>query len=290
MNRHQPEALRCGNRTLPLFPPVVMGILNITPDSFSDGGRLLSGNAPDLDRVLRKAALMRRQGALIVDVGGESTRPGAQPVGQQQELDRVAPVVDAIARRIDITISVDTSTPAVMREAAALGAGMINDVRALSRPGALKTAANTDLAVCLMHMQGEPQTMQRAPSYTDVVVDVGRFLVSRAAECIAAGIEQDRIVLDPGFGFGKTLEHNLDLFRGLGTLLGNGYPVLIGVSRKAMIGTVLGRAPARRLAGALALATLAADAGVGLVRTHDVAATRDALAMVAAVRRGREGI
>lgn len=281
--------LRCGSRDLDLSRPRVMGILNITPDSFSDGGRLLSRNKPDLERVLRKASAMRKQGALIVDVGGESTRPGAVAVGEQQELERVAPVVEAIAARIDIMISVDTSTPRVMREVAALGAGMINDVRALIRPGALQAVAVGNLAVCLMHMQGEPHAMQHTPEYDDVLIEVRDFLLDRVASCIEAGIARERLVIDPGFGFGKTLHHNLALFRGLKTLLEPGIPLLIGVSRKSMIGDVLGRPVARRLAGGLALATLAAEAGVRLVRTHDVAATCDALAMVAATREGWGG-
>ncbi|MBK6287560.1 MAG: dihydropteroate synthase [Gammaproteobacteria bacterium] len=281
--------LRCGSRELDLSRPAVMGILNITPDSFSDGGRLFCASKPDLERVLRKACAMRRQGALIVDVGGESTRPGATAVDEQQELERVAPVVEAIAARVDIVISVDTSSPRVMREVAALGAGMINDVRALRRPGALQVVAAGGLAVCLMHMQGEPRTMQQAPEYGDVLAEVRDFLLDRVAACAGAGIAHERLVLDPGFGFGKTLDHNLSLFRGLKTLLEPGYPLLIGVSRKSVIGDVLRRPVARRLAGGLALATLAAAAGARLVRTHDVAATCDALAMVAATRDGWSG-
>lgn len=287
--REMSIVLRCGSRELDLSRPGVMGILNITPDSFSDGGQLFSGNKPDLECVLRKASAMRKQGALIVDVGGESTRPGAALVSEQQELERVAPVVEAIVARIDIAVSVDTSSPCVMREVAALGAGMINDVRALRRPGALQAVAAGRLAVCLMHMQGEPRTMQQAPEYSDVLIEVRDFLLERVSACAGAGIARERLMIDPGFGFGKTLQHNLALFRGLQALLEPGIPLLIGVSRKSVIGDVLRRPVTRRLAGGLALATLAAEAGVRLVRTHDVAATCDALAMVAATREGWGG-
>jgi len=260
-----------------------MGILNITPDSFSDGGRLLSACGPRLDLVLRRAARMVADGAAILDVGGESTRPGATPVGEQEEIDRVAPVLAALAARLDVVISVDTSNPRLMREAAALGAGLINDVRALGRVGALAAARDTGLAVCLMHMQGEPASMQKAPSYTDVTADVSSYLLSRVAGCVEAGIARERLVVDPGFGFGKTLAHNLELFRGLRSLACLGYPVLLGVSRKSLIGHLTGRPVHRRMAGGLALATLAADAGVKIVRTHDVAASCDVLRVVAAI-------
>ena len=192
-----------------------MGILNITPDSFSDGGRLLAGAGPRLDRVLRRAEAMLAGGAAMLDVGGESTRPGAAPVGEQEEIDRVAPVVAAIAARLDVVISVDTSNPRLMREAAALGAGLINDVRSLRREGALEAARDSGLAVCIMHMQGEPGTMQQTPSYTDVTAEVSDYLLARASDCERAGIARERLVIDPGFGFGKTLGHNLALFRGL---------------------------------------------------------------------------
>jgi len=278
--------LRCGARLLDLSVPRVMGILNVTPDSFSDGGRLYGDSGPRLDRVLRRAESMRSGGAAILDIGGESTRPGAVPVGEQEEIDRVAPVVAAIAARLDVVISVDTSSPRLMREAAALGAGLINDVRSLRREGALEATRDTGLAVCVMHMQGEPGTMQQAPFYKDVVAEVGAYLLARAADCERAGIGPDRIVIDPGFGFGKTLEHNLALFRDLRALVARGFPVLVGVSRKAMIGQVTGRPVHRRLAGGLALATLAANAGASIVRTHDVAASCDALKMVAAINEG----
>lgn len=275
--------LRCGTRLLDLSAPRVMGILNITPDSFSDGGRLFAGAGPRFDRVLRRAEAMLAGGAAILDVGGESTRPGAAPVGEQEEIDRVAPVVAAIAGRFDVVISVDTSNPRLMREAAALGAGLINDVRSLRRAGALEAARDAGTAVCIMHMQGEPGTMQQAPWYTDIIAEVSDYLLARAADCEQAGIARDRLVIDPGFGFGKTLEHNLALFRGLRTLAGLGFPVLVGVSRKSMIGQLTHRPVHRRLAGGLALATLAANAGASIVRTHDVAATCDALKMVAAI-------
>jgi dihydropteroate synthase len=268
--------LRCGARTLDLGRPRVMGILNITPDSFSDGGELLNDGSPDLDRVVRRAERMRRAGAVLIDVGGESTRPGAEAVPEQQELDRVLPVVEAIGARVDVAISIDTSSPRLMREAAARGAAMINDVRALARPGALQAAAESGLAICLMHMQGE-------------LVEVSDFLARRAADCRAAGIGADRLVLDPGFGFGKTLAHNLALFAALDQIVEIGYPVLVGVSRKGMIGQVLGRGVRKRLPGGLALATLAAAAGVRLVRTHDVEATVDALAMTVAACDGWSG-
>jgi dihydropteroate synthase len=266
-----------------------MGVLNITPDSFSDGGRWYRDGKPALERVLQRAAQMAADGAAIVDVGGESTRPGAAPVGEQEELDRVLPVVETVASRIDVAISVDTSSPRLMREAAAAGAHLVNDVRALARPGALAAAAASGLAVCLMHMQGEPPTMQRAPAYADVVSEVCAFLLARVAACVAAGIARERLVIDPGFGFGKTQAHNLALFRALPRLVALGPPVLVGVSRKSMIARVLGSSTRPRLAGGLALATLAAGAGAKLLRTHDVRATHDVLAMTAAVTAaGRE--
>jgi len=277
--------LQCGARSLDLSIPRVMGVINLTPDSFSDAGTLWRDDRPDLDRLLRRAERMHADGADILDLGGESTRPGAVPVAEQEEIDRVLPAVEAIARRLDVIISVDTSAPAVMSAAAAHGAGLINDVRSLSRPGAVVAAAATGLPVCLMHMRGEPGTMQKDPVYEDVCAEVGEFLLQRAASCESAGIARERLLLDPGFGFGKTLAHNLELFRGLPGLVGLGYPVLVGVSRKSMIARILQRDTRQRLAGGLALATLAANAGVTVVRTHDVRATRDVLAMVAAVRR-----
>ena len=277
--------LQCGASSLDLRIPRVMGVMNLTPDSFSDGGRLWREGRPQLDMILRRAERMQADGADILDLGGESTRPGALPVSPQEECDRVLPAVEAIAARLDTVISIDTSTPELIAAAASAGAGLINDVRALQRPGAIEAAASTDLPVCLMHMQGEPGTMQKAPVYRDVGAEVQAFLLDRVEACVSAGIPRERVLLDPGFGFGKTLQHNLDLFRGLAAMVALGYPVLIGVSRKSMIGRLLGRDTRERLAGGLALATLAVQAGVSVVRTHDVRATRDVLAMVAAIRK-----
>ncbi|MCM2104396.1 dihydropteroate synthase [Pseudomonas aeruginosa] len=273
-----PTRLPCGSRVLDLARPHVMGILNVTPDSFSDGGRY-----DRLDDALRHAERMVREGATLIDVGGESTRPGARSVSPTEELERVAPVVERIARELDVVISVDTSTPAVMRETARLGAGLINDVRSLQRDGALDAAVDSGLAVCLMHMRGEPQTMQDAPAYQDVVAEVGAFLQERVDACVAAGIDRERLLLDPGFGFAKTLEHNLVLFRHLQALHDLGLPLLVGVSRKSMIGKVLGREVDERLYGSLALAALALAKGARIIRVHDVAATVDVMRMISAV-------
>lgn len=271
--------LQCGSRVLDLSRPHVMGILNVTPDSFSDGGRFAARDA-----ALRHAASMVAAGATLIDVGGESTRPGALAVSADEELDRVAPVVEAIAAELDVVISLDTSTPVLMREGARLGAGLINDVRALRREGALQAAAESGLAVCLMHMLGEPGNMQRNPQYHDVVVEVRDFLAQRLAACADAGIAAECIVLDPGFGFAKTLEHNLSLFNRLERLHELGCPLLVGVSRKSMIGAVLGREVHERLSGGLALAALAVFKGANIVRVHDVAETVDAVRMIAAVQ------
>lgn len=270
--------LPCGSRSLDLSRPQVMGILNVTPDSFSDGGRY-----DRLDAGLRHAEAMVRAGAALIDVGGESTRPGAPPVSEQEELERVCPVVEAIARELDVIISVDTSTAAVMRESARLGAGLLNDVRSLQRPGALEAAARSGLPVCLMHMRGEPGNMQDDPQYPDIHAEVHGFLVERIAACEAAGIARERILLDPGFGFAKTLEHNLRLFRQLERLHEFGLPLLVGVSRKSMIGKVLDKPVGERLYGSLALAALAVAKGAQIVRVHDVAETVDAVRMIAAV-------
>ncbi|WP_236208937.1 dihydropteroate synthase [Pseudomonas tohonis] len=271
--------LPCGNRVLDLGHPHVMGILNVTPDSFSDGGRF-----SQRDAALRHAAEMVAAGATLIDVGGESTRPGALAVSPTEELERVAPVVEMIARELDVIISLDTSTPAVMREGARLGAGMINDVRALRRDGALDAVADTSLPVCLMHMLGEPGNMQENPQYEDVTREVAGFLADRMAACVAAGIPVERILLDPGFGFAKTLEHNLGLFRHLEELNSLGRPLLIGVSRKSMVGQVLGRDIDQRLYGSLALAALAVAKGACILRVHDVAETVDVVRMIAAVQ------
>lgn len=271
--------LSCGSRVLDLARPQVMGILNVTPDSFSDGGRYALKDA-----ALKHADSMVRAGATLLDVGGESTRPGARAVSPTEELERVAPVVEAIARELDVVISVDTSTPAVIREVARLGAGLINDVRSLRRDGALDAALDSGLPVCLMHMRGEPGDMQDDPQYTDVTTEVCDFLAQRVAECVAAGIKAERIVLDPGFGFAKTLEHNLSLFRHLERLHALGRPLLVGVSRKTMIGKVLGREVDARLYGSLALAALAVAKGAQIIRVHDVAETVDVVRMIAAVQ------
>ncbi|MGA6099382.1 dihydropteroate synthase [Stutzerimonas marianensis] len=273
-----PARLSCGSRVLDLSRPHVMGILNVTPDSFSDGGQHAS-----LDAALRHAQAMVAAGATLIDVGGESTRPGARVVSPLEELERVAPVVEAIARELDVVISVDTSTPAVMREAARLGAGMINDVRSLSRDGALDAASDSGLPVCLMHMRGEPADMQNDPRYEDVVAEVRSFLEARMQACAGVGIGAERIVLDPGFGFAKTVAHNLSLFKRMESLHVLGRPLLVGVSRKSMIGSVLGRDVNDRLYGSLALAALAVDKGARILRVHDVAQTVDVVRMIAAV-------
>jgi len=260
-----------------------MGVLNVTPDSFSDGGKLLSAGRPSLDKVLARTAQMLSEGAAIIDVGGESTRPGAAPVSVQQELDRVIPVVEAISARFDTIVSVDTSAAEVMAAAAAAGAGLINDVRALVREGALAAAVATGLPVCLMHMQGKPQTMQCEPRYSDVIGEVSAYLLGRLACCRAAGIDDSQIVLDPGFGFGKSAQHNLSLLNRLPSLVALGYPVLVGLSRKSVIGAVLARDVEGRLAGSLSLAVLAVDRGATIIRAHDIQQTVDAVAMTAAV-------
>lgn len=272
------DRLPCGSRFLDLSRPQVMGILNVTPDSFSDGGRY--GHR---DAALRHAEAMLQAGATLIDVGGESTRPGARPVSPVEELERVAPIVEAIAAELDVIISVDTSTPAVMRETARLGAGLINDVRSLQLDGALDAAADSGLPVCLMHMRGEPTTMQQNPEYPDVVAEVRDFLGERLAVCVAAGIAVERVILDPGFGFAKTLEHNLSLFKHMQALHVLGRPLLVGVSRKSMIGKVLGREVDERLYGSLALAALALNKGAHILRVHDVAQTIDVVRMLAAV-------
>jgi len=255
-----------------------MGILNVTPDSFSDGGRF-----SQRDAALRHAEAMVAAGATLIDVGGESTRPGARVVSPLEELERVAPVVERIARELDVIISVDTSTPAVMRETARLGAGLINDVRSLRRDGALDAAAATGLPVCLMHMLGEPGTMQDNPHYDDLVGEVTGFLAERIAQCAAVGIAPEQIILDPGFGFAKTLQHNLSLFKHLESLHALGRPLLVGVSRKSMIGLALNRPVGERLYGGLALAALALTKGARILRVHDVAETVDVVRMIAAV-------
>jgi dihydropteroate synthase len=275
--------LKCAGRTLDLSRTHVMGILNVTPDSFSDGGHLYRASRLSVEQALVHAAGMVKDGATIVDVGGESTRPGAAPVSVAEELDRVIPVVERIARELDVVISVDTSAPEVMREAAAAGAGMLNDVRSLGREGALQAAAETGLPVCVMHMKGSPATMQLAPQYDDVVAEVYDFLQQQITRCEQGGIPRERLLLDPGFGFGKTLEHNLMLLRRLDEFNRLGLPLLIGTSRKSMIGQALGREVDERLAGSLATVALAVERGGRIIRVHDVAATVDVVRMTEAV-------
>ena len=270
--------LDCAGRSLDLARPQVMGILNVTPDSFSDGGRYVGSEA-----AIRQAKRLIGEGAAIVDVGGESTRPGAEAVPLQQELDRVIPVIERIAAAFDVPVSVDTSKAEVMTAAAAAGAGLINDVNALRGVNALTAAAATGLPVCLMHMQGEPRTMQTAPQYDDVVADILNYLEDRLAHCEHAGMARGRLLVDPGFGFGKTLRHNLELLRGLQRFEALGVPVLVGISRKSMLGTLTGRPVDERLAGSLAAAVLAAERGARVIRVHDVAATVDALKIWQAV-------
>ncbi|XXK59213.1 dihydropteroate synthase [Porticoccaceae bacterium nBUS_09] len=272
------KILQCGSKPLDLSRPAIMGILNVTPDSFSDGGNLYSASRLDLSKTLSVVEQMLAHGADIIDIGGESTRPGAVPVTTQQELDRVIPVLEAVVERFDALVSVDTSTAAVMVEATAKGASLINDVRALSRDGALQAAAQAKLPVCLMHMQNQPKTMQIEPSYTDVVAEVLAFLEERTTTCTQAGMASDQIILDPGFGFGKTLAHNLSLFNAIDQFVETGHPVLVGVSRKAMIGQVLGIEQAdQRLIGSVAMALLAAQRGAAILRVHDVLETKQAI-------------
>jgi dihydropteroate synthase len=256
-----------------------MGVLNVTPDSFSDGGRFVNHAA-----AVAHALRMIEEGAGLIDVGGESTRPGALGVSAEEEISRVVPIIQALAARTKVPISIDTSKPAVMTAAVRAGASMINDVRALREPGAIEAAARTDATICLMHMQGEPRTMQADPRYDDVVAEVRDFLRERAEACLASGMAKDRLVVDPGIGFGKRLEHNLALLAGLPALTGLGWPVLIGVSRKSMFGTLLGRGVDERVAGGVAVVTAAVLAGASIVRTHDVAATVDAVKVAVALR------
>jgi dihydropteroate synthase len=255
-----------------------MGILNLTPDSFSDGGLWL-----EKATAVQHALAMQDAGADIIDVGGESTRPGAQAVSLQQELDRVIPVIESIVPQLRVPVSIDTGKPEVMREAVAAGAGMINDVFALRQDGALQAAAELGVPVCLMHMQGEPRVMQENPVYDDVVTEVTDFLLARARLCENKGIPAENIVLDPGFGFGKTLQQNIALFHALPDLIACGYPVLVGVSRKAMIGQLTARETRGRVAGSITAAALAARMGAAVVRVHDVAETNDALKVATAL-------
>ncbi len=269
--------LHCGKFRLSLDRPLVMGIVNVTPDSFSDGGRYFS-----VERAVEHGLQLVEEGADILDVGGESTRPGAEEVGAGEELERVLPVLDGL-RRGGVPLSVDTMKPAVMAEALAAGAAMVNDVRALREPGALQAVAASGAAVCLMHMQGAPRTMQQAPRYDDVVAEVKDFLLGRVRAALEAGIVRERLVIDPGFGFGKTLGHNLELLRRLGEFMDLKLPLLAGLSRKSMIGALTGAAVEERVYGSVAAAMLAVQKGARIVRAHDVKATRDALAVLEAV-------
>lgn len=271
--------LSCGGKTLDLATPLIMGVLNVTPDSFSDGGCFI-----DPEAALRQAVRLHAEGAAIIDLGAESTRPGAAPVSPQQELERLMPVLMRIVAELDVVVSVDTSSPQVMTAVAAAGAGLLNDVRALTRPGALAAAAATGLPVCLMHMRGEPATMQQLTDYTAIVDDVLAFLRARIAACEAAGLPRQRLLVDPGFCFAKKLSQNLQLLRQLSRLHELELPVLVGMSRKSMLGAILNGAPVdARLHAGLAAATLAVWQGAHIVRTHDVQATREALAVVTAV-------
>jgi dihydropteroate synthase len=271
---------RCGAFAFDLSRPLVMGVLNVTPDSFSDGGRFA-----DREQALSHARRMRDDGADIIDLGGESSRPGAESVAEGVELSRVLPLVEALAAE-GIPVGVDTRKPAVMQAAIAAGAAMINDIAALREPGAIEACAQGGVGVCLMHMQREPRTMQAAPAYADVVSEVRDFLLARARVCIDAGIARERIAIDPGFGFGKTLAHNLRLLRSLGTLAAMGYPVVAGLSRKGSLGEITGRSVDERMPASLAAALCAVLHGAAIVRVHDVRATVDALKVWAAVEGG----
>ncbi len=273
------SALPCAGRLLSLKTPVIMGVLNTTPDSFSDGGAVYAGGRMDIEAAVASADAMVRDGASIIDVGGESTRPGAAPVSLQLEMDRVLPVVERLTASVDAVVSVDSSSPELMRAAADLGAGMLNDVRALCRDGALQAARETGLPICLMHMQGSPVTMQSSPRYADVVDEVMDFLRERVGACEAGGISRERLLLDPGFGFGKSVAHNLQLLARLDRLTAEGLPLLVGLSRKSLIGRLTGREVHERMPASIALALLAVQRGASIVRVHDVAATADALAM-----------
>jgi dihydropteroate synthase len=274
-----PAVLRCGRFLLALDRPLVMGVVNVTPDSFFDGGRYADAGA-----AAAHARRLVEEGADVIDIGGESSRPGATRVSGDEELARVQPVLEKLTD-LPVPVSVDTTRPEVMREALALGATMINDITALSAPGALEVVAGSGAAVCLMHMQGEPGTMPDDPVYGDVVAEVRDFLAARAAACVAAGVARERIVVDPGFGFGKTSAHNLRLLAHLDAIVALGYPVLVGLSRKSSLGRITGKTPDDRLPASVAGALLAVQRGAAIVRAHDVAATRDALAVLTAVER-----
>ncbi len=285
--------LKAGGRRIDLSSPLVMGILNVTPDSFSDGGRLRAEDESgvffvSVDKALVLAQQMLCDGAAIIDVGGESTRPGAAAVSVQEELDRVIPVVEALTDRLGAAVSVDTSSPHVMVEAASKGAVMINDVRALQRDDALEQVARLGLSACLMHMKGEPDCMQSQTHYSDVVVDVFTFLEQRVADCLAAGIAQESLLVDPGFGFGKTVDQNYTLLRNLTHFQKIGVPLLVGVSRKSMIGNIVNKSAEERMPGSLAAAFFAVMMGAKVIRSHDVAATVDAIKVFNAINDNKQ--
>lgn len=277
--------LNCRGKILDLSTPSVMGIVNLTPDSFSDGGQFYADRQLSQDSILYSVEKMLKDGAELIDLGGESTRPGAQPVSVDQELERVIPALERLTANFDSIFSIDTSTPEVMRAAAAAGAHMINDVRALGRPGALDAAVEIGLPVCLMHMQNDPQSMQNSPHYENVVTEVVDFLSRRKLRCLQAGIEADKLLLDPGFGFGKTLAHNLALFDALGTFAEQGHPIVVGVSRKSMIGQLLNVDVDQRLIGSVTMGVIAAQKiqaarGSIILRVHDVRETAQALTIL----------
>ena len=265
--------------------PRVMGILNVTPDSFSDGGEiLLHSGKPLIDKALKRAELMHRSGATFIDIGGESTRPGATEISLEEEMGRVLPLVEKIKNNIDVIVSIDTSSPEIMLEGARVGAGLINDVRALQRPGAIEAVSATQLPVCLMHMQGKPGTMQVAPNYASLIKEVLIFLEERISACAKAGIDRDKIIIDPGFGFGKTLEHNIELLGRLTALKKLKLPLLIGLSRKGMLGLITGKSTEKRLAAGLSASVIGLMQGVNIVRTHDVAEMIDAIKVYLAIK------
>ncbi|NVD05745.1 dihydropteroate synthase [Vibrio sp. JPW-9-11-11] len=274
--------IKANNKTLDLSQPQVMGILNVTPDSFSDGGKFNR-----LNDALHQAKRMIDAGVAIIDIGGESTRPGAPDVELEQELQRVLPVIEAIRRESDVWISVDTSKAEVMRQAVDAGADIINDVRALQEPGALQVAADSGLPICLMHMQGQPRTMQANPHYDDLLKDVGEFLEQRIAECESVGISRDKLILDPGFGFGKTMAHNYHMLANLEQFHQFGLPILAGMSRKSMIFKLLEKTPAECVAASVSCATIAAMKGAQIIRVHDFEQTLDAMKVVSMVRNHR---
>ena len=273
-------SLSAGERKIDLSSPVCMGIINVTPDSFSDGSELASKGSQfsiDLDRVLFKAESLIAEGATIIDVGGESTRPGASPVSDEEELQRVIPAIEVIRNNLDVCISVDTSSPIVMSEAISAGVGLINDVRAFSKLGALEVAIKSNAALCLMHMQGQPMNMQESFQYTDLLSDVFNFLKDRIKAFSKTGVLESRLVIDPGFGFGKSLEHNYQILKHLSVFEGLNLPILVGISRKSMIGDVVGHPVKERVYGSVAATVLALNNGASIIRTHDVAATMDAI-------------